>query len=84
MKCPHCNKRQIRRHICRKTGRWYLYCEACKERTLLVESRSPTWRDLLCPECNQTVRHDVVKVLAICRLCHRVVEIRVNNGSKEG
>jgi len=76
MRCPHCQERNVRRHTCRKTGRWYLWCETCKVEVMLVESNNGAWRDLLCPECGETVRHDVIKVLAICRLCNRVVELR--------
>lgn len=43
-----------------------------------MESNSGVWRDVFCPECHATVRHDIVKMLAICRLCHRVVEIKEN------
>ncbi len=72
MKCPICDKRQLRRRVSDATGRWYLYCESCKEERDIVEKPDETWEDRYCVECSRTMRHDLIGKLSICRGCNKV------------
>lgn len=74
MKCPHCRKMKIRCRLSKSTGRYYLYCEHCKEELDLIEKPDGTWVDTSCTaDCeNRTMRHDIIGKYLICRGCHNV------------
>ena len=74
MKCPYCRTYKIRCRVSKATGRYYLYCEHCKEEIELIEKQDGTWLDIPCTsECgNRTIRHDIIGPYLICRGCRNV------------